>query len=91
MSKQILVLPGDGIGPEIMAEAVKVLELANDRFQLGSNWPRTSSVARPSTSTACRWPTRPCSARPGRCGAAGRGRGRSGTGSNAISVPSAVC
>ncbi|WP_241802572.1 isocitrate/isopropylmalate family dehydrogenase, partial [Pseudomonas corrugata] len=25
MSKQILILPGDGIGPEIMAEAVKVL------------------------------------------------------------------
>ncbi|MEX5670021.1 hypothetical protein ABFV57_34810, partial [Pseudomonas neuropathica] len=24
MSKQILTLPGDGIGPEIMAEAVKV-------------------------------------------------------------------
>ncbi len=23
MSKQILILPGDGIGPEIMAEAVK--------------------------------------------------------------------
>ena len=35
MSKQILVLPGDGIGPEIMAEAVKVLQLANDKFQLG--------------------------------------------------------
>ena len=35
MSKQILILPGDGIGPEIMAEAVKVLELANDKFQLG--------------------------------------------------------
>ena len=34
MSKQILVLPGDGIGPEIMAEAVKVLQLANDKFQL---------------------------------------------------------
>jgi 3-isopropylmalate dehydrogenase len=34
MSKQILVLPGDGIGPEIMAEAVKVLKLANDKFQL---------------------------------------------------------
>ena len=31
MSKQILVLPGDGIGPEIMAEAVKVLNLANDQ------------------------------------------------------------
>lgn len=32
MSKQILILPGDGIGPEIMAEAVKVLELANDKY-----------------------------------------------------------
>jgi len=31
MSKQILVLPGDGIGPEIMAEAVKVC-----------SWPMTS-------------------------------------------------
>ncbi|WP_137817963.1 3-isopropylmalate dehydrogenase [Pseudomonas sp. 2FG] len=35
MSKQILILPGDGIGPEIMAEAVKVLEAANDKFNLG--------------------------------------------------------
>ena len=26
MTKKILVLPGDGIGPEIVAEAVKVLE-----------------------------------------------------------------
>jgi 3-isopropylmalate dehydrogenase len=34
MSNQILVLPGDGIGPEIMAEAVKVLRLANDKFKL---------------------------------------------------------
>jgi len=34
MSKQILVLPGDGIGPEIMAEAVKVLEAASGRFGL---------------------------------------------------------
>lgn len=34
MSKQILVLPGDGIGPEIMAEAVKVLNLANDKYAL---------------------------------------------------------
>lgn len=34
MSKQILVLPGDGIGPEIMAEAVKVLRLANEKFDL---------------------------------------------------------
>jgi 3-isopropylmalate dehydrogenase len=35
MSKQILILPGDGIGPEIMAEAVKVLELASEKYQLG--------------------------------------------------------
>src|SRR5450830_1362764 len=35
MSKQILILPGDGIGPEIMAEAVKVLELANTKYSLG--------------------------------------------------------
>ncbi len=34
MSKNILVLPGDGIGPEIVAEAVKVLEKVNADFQL---------------------------------------------------------
>ena len=35
MSKQILILPGDGIGPEIMAEAVKVLEAVNRDHDLG--------------------------------------------------------
>ncbi|MBD9370273.1 3-isopropylmalate dehydrogenase [Xanthomonas sp. XNM01] len=35
MSKKILVLPGDGIGPEIVAEAVKVLELVDARDGLG--------------------------------------------------------
>ncbi|WP_455231836.1 3-isopropylmalate dehydrogenase [Geopseudomonas aromaticivorans] len=35
MSKQILVFPGDGIGPEIIAEAVKVLEVANEKYGLG--------------------------------------------------------
>ena len=34
MSKRVLVLPGDYIGPEIMAEAVKVLEAVNTRFEL---------------------------------------------------------
>ncbi|MFZ9646769.1 MAG: isocitrate/isopropylmalate family dehydrogenase, partial [Fluviibacter sp.] len=29
MSRKILVLPGDGIGPEITAEAVRVLEALN--------------------------------------------------------------
>lgn len=35
MGKQILLLPGDGIGPEIVAEAKKVLDLVNDQFHLG--------------------------------------------------------
>jgi len=34
MTKQIAVLPGDGIGPEIMAEAIKVLESVQRRFGL---------------------------------------------------------
>ncbi|SFX44399.1 3-isopropylmalate dehydrogenase [Marinospirillum alkaliphilum] len=38
MSKKILVLPGDGIGPEITAEAVKVLEVCRDQFGLGVSW-----------------------------------------------------
>lgn len=35
MARKILVLPGDYIGPEIMAQAVRVLEWANDRHSLG--------------------------------------------------------
>lgn len=31
----VLVLPGDGIGPEIVAEARKVLDVVNSRFSLG--------------------------------------------------------
>jgi 3-isopropylmalate dehydrogenase len=34
MSRKIAVLPGDGIGPEIVAEAVKVLEVLKSRFGL---------------------------------------------------------
>ena len=34
MSKKIAVLPGDGIGPEIIAEAVKVLECLRQDFNL---------------------------------------------------------
>ena len=34
MGRKILVLPGDGIGPEIMAEAVKVLREVDTRFAL---------------------------------------------------------
>ncbi|MCU7871283.1 MAG: 3-isopropylmalate dehydrogenase [Candidatus Thiodiazotropha sp. (ex Lucinoma borealis)] len=34
MSKSILILPGDGIGPEIVAEAVKVLASLRDNYGL---------------------------------------------------------
>jgi 3-isopropylmalate dehydrogenase len=34
MLKQVAVLPGDGIGPEVMAEAVKVLDAVQRRFGL---------------------------------------------------------
>ncbi|MDX5337156.1 MAG: 3-isopropylmalate dehydrogenase, partial [Marinobacter sp.] len=35
MSRNVLLLPGDGIGPEIVAEAEKVLNKVNDQFNLG--------------------------------------------------------
>lgn len=34
MSHKILMLPGDGIGPEIVAEAAKVLKVVNQKFNL---------------------------------------------------------
>src|SRR5690554_7432850 len=34
MSKKILIMPGDGIGPEIIAEAVKVLAAVTEKFNL---------------------------------------------------------
>lgn len=34
MSKHILILPGDGIGPEIVDEAVKVLDAVRQKFSL---------------------------------------------------------
>ncbi len=35
MTKKIAILPGDGIGPEIVAEAVRVLEFLNHDMNLG--------------------------------------------------------
>ena len=35
VSRKLLVLPGDYIGPEIMAEAQKVLDVVNTKFELG--------------------------------------------------------
>ena len=38
MSINIAVLPGDGIGPEIVAEALKVLDVLNRSFGLNVSW-----------------------------------------------------
>ncbi|HEX4872286.1 MAG TPA: 3-isopropylmalate dehydrogenase [Nevskiaceae bacterium] len=38
MSANLLILPGDGIGPEIMAEAEKVLVALRDRHGLAVRW-----------------------------------------------------
>ncbi|MDQ6970021.1 MAG: 3-isopropylmalate dehydrogenase [Mariprofundus sp.] len=38
MAIKIAVLPGDGIGPEIVAEAIKVLHVLNGTFGLGASW-----------------------------------------------------
>jgi isocitrate/isopropylmalate dehydrogenase len=35
---KLLVLPGDGIGPEITNATLKVLDRANDQFKLGFEW-----------------------------------------------------
>ncbi|MCW8884351.1 MAG: 3-isopropylmalate dehydrogenase [Motiliproteus sp.] len=37
MTKNVLVLPGDGIGPEIVAEAVKVLDAVKSKLSLDIN------------------------------------------------------
>ena len=38
MTQHILVLPGDGIGPEITAQAVKVMEVCRDEFGVDISW-----------------------------------------------------
>lgn len=38
MSKNVLILPGDGIGPEIIAQARRVLDKVNEKFALGLNF-----------------------------------------------------
>ncbi|MDX8405715.1 MAG: 3-isopropylmalate dehydrogenase [Mariprofundus sp.] len=38
MAVSIAVLPGDGIGPEIVREAVKVLGVLNSHFNLDASW-----------------------------------------------------
>lgn len=38
MTKKLLILPGDGIGPEIVAEAVKVLKVLRRDYGLALEW-----------------------------------------------------
>lgn len=38
MSKHILILAGDGIGPEIVKAAEQVLTRVNEKFNLGLTW-----------------------------------------------------
>ncbi len=38
MTLKIAVLPGDGIGPEIVDEALKVMQVLNNHFDLGAEW-----------------------------------------------------
>jgi len=38
MSKHILILAGDGIGPEIIAAAEQVLHRVNEKFSLDLSW-----------------------------------------------------
>ena len=35
-TRKIVVLPGDGIGPEIVDQALRVLDAVNDTHQLGT-------------------------------------------------------
>lgn len=60
-SYRIAVLPGDGIGPEVMAEAVKVLEKVQAKFGFSLEYDRhdvggiaMTWVASPSTTMAPR-------------------------------------
>ena len=47
MRSRILLLPGDGIGPEVVREARRVLEVVADQFslELGFNEGRLGGIA----------------------------------------------
>ena len=38
MAYNVTLIPGDGIGPEVVAAALAVLEAASDRFGFGLEW-----------------------------------------------------
>ena len=49
---KIIVLPGDGIGPEITEATLSVLDRANARFKLGLQWQRSGHGRLPRKSPA---------------------------------------
>jgi 3-isopropylmalate dehydrogenase len=72
--EKIAVLPGDGIGPEVTAEAVKVLERLRRDFGLNIEMETAPAAARPTMPTASAAGGDPGAGAAGRCGAARRGR-----------------
>jgi 3-isopropylmalate dehydrogenase len=55
-SRKLLLLPGDGIGPEAMAEVKKLIELMNAEMGPASRPRKASSAVRPMTRMASRSP-----------------------------------
>ena len=46
MAKKIAVIPGDGIGPEVIAEGMRILETVNEKEMavgLGIDYPGSAS------------------------------------------------
>ena len=44
MNYNIAVIPGDGIGPEVVAETLKVLDKVGDKFNLPNGWLNTDFI-----------------------------------------------
>ena len=54
MEYRIATISGDGIGPEIVREAKKVLDKVGQKYGINSTMKRSSWVESPSTPTVCR-------------------------------------
>ena len=60
MTAKILVLPGDGIGPEITAQAEKVLDVLRAKYKFDVEWSHglLGGIAPLCVATVRRWPGR---------------------------------
>ena len=58
MNYKIAVIPGDGIGPEIVAQAREVLDAAGKKFGFQLDYTELLWAGRRSTYTGCRSRTR---------------------------------